>query len=55
MHGTDVTEDFHTTIPSVGLILTARAPMADISGKHDAHKARIRKDFPDDASPFLTT
>lgn len=46
-----VAEVFRATVPSVGLVLKARA---DIGGKQDAYRARMREDSPDDASADLT-
>ena len=47
----NVTEVFRATVPSVGLVLKARA---DIGGKQDAYRERIGEDFPDDESAALT-
>ena len=47
----NVTEVFRATVPSVGLVLKARA---DIGGKQDAYRERIEEDFPDDESAALT-
>ena len=47
----NVTEVFRVTVPSVGLILKARA---DIDGKQTAYKKRIAEDSRDDESAALT-
>lgn len=47
----NVTEVFRATVPSVGLVLKARA---DIDGKQDAYRRRILEDFPGDESKVLT-
>ena len=47
----NVTEVFRVTVPSVGLILKARA---DIDGKQAAYQKRIAEDSRDDESAALT-
>ena len=47
----NVTEVFRVTVPSVGLVLKARA---DIDGKQSAYQKRIAEDSPDDESAALT-
>ena len=47
----NVTEVFRATVPSVGMVLKARA---DIGGKQDAYRQRIGEDFPGDESKVLT-
>ena len=47
----NVTEVFRVTVPSVGLVLKARA---DIDGKQTAYKKRIAEDSRDDESAALT-
>ena len=47
----NVTEVFRATVPSVGMVLKARA---DIGGKQDAYRLRIEEDFPGDESKVLT-
>ena len=47
----NVTEVFRVTVPSVGLVLKARA---DIDGKQSAYKKRIAEDSPNDEDAALT-
>ncbi len=47
----NVTEVFRATVPSVGLVLKARA---DIGGKQDAYRKRIAEDAEGDESAALT-
>ena len=47
----NVTEVFRVTVPSVGLVLKARA---DINGKQSAYQKRIAEDFPNDEAAALT-
>ena len=47
----NVTEVFRAEVPSVGLVLKARA---DIGGKQDAYRRRILEDSPGDESKVLT-
>lgn len=47
----NVSEVFRATVPSVGLVLKARA---DIGGKQDAYRRRILEDCPGDESKVLT-
>ena len=47
----NVTEAFRVTVPSVGLVLKARA---DINGKQSAYQKRIAEDFPNDEAAALT-
>ena len=47
----NVTEVFRAEVPSVGLVLKARA---DIGGKQEAYIRRIREDFPGNESKVLT-
>ena len=47
----NVTEVFRVTVPSVGLVLKARA---DIGGKQEAFARRIREDSPGDETKLLT-
>lgn len=47
----NVTEVFRVTVPSVGLVLKARA---DIDGRQAACQKRIGEDFQDDRAEALT-
>ena len=47
----NVTEVFRATVPSVGLVLKARA---DIDGKQNAYRRRIAEDAVGDESAALT-
>ena len=47
----NVTEVFRVTVPSVCLVLKARA---DIDGKQAAYQKRIAEDSPDDEAAALT-
>lgn len=48
----NVTEVFRVTVPSVGLVLKARA---DIGGKQEAYCARIREDVEKGADAIVET
>ena len=47
----NVTEVFRVVVPSVGLVLKARA---DIDGKQAAYQKRVAEDFPDDGAAAMT-